>query len=366
MKITKVTFWTEQLKLTVPYTIAFTTFDSVEIIFVVIETENGLRGIGAASPSGSITGEGGEECRQALTTNLEKLLLGKDARQIRSIYLQALQDLPDTPSARGAIDIALYDLLGKSLNLPICSLLGRVHESLPTSVTIGIMSVEEAVKSAKEFVQQGFKAIKVKIGKEVERDIAVLKKIREGIGKEISIRTDANQGYDARTYQYFLKQVEDVGLELVEQPLGKTDLKGMATLPAEIRAQTMADESLIHPVDGLLLASEPKLFGKYNIKLMKCGGISSGMRIADIAQMAGIELMWGCNDESIVSITAALHAAYASPATKYIDLDGCFDLERDFVSGGFELVAGHLKILDKPGLGVELLVTPHLFRQTDL
>ncbi len=355
MKIKKVRYWTEHLQLTVPYTIAFTTFESVEIIFVLVETECGQKGIGSASPSGVITGEDGDQCRQALEKNLERLLLGKDPRMIRSIYLQALTDMPDTPSARGAIDIALYDLLGKSLHLPLCSLLGRVHQSLPTSVTIGIMSVEEAVKSAKEFVQQGFKAIKVKTGKNVEQDIEVLKRVRETIGSGIAIRTDPNQGYDGETYRYFFEQVKDVCLELVEQPLGKTDLDGMRTLSDQIRVQTMADESLIRPEDGLSLASEPKLFGKYNIKLMKCGGVTSAMRIADIAEMAGIELMWGCNDESIVSITAALHAAYASPATRYIDLDGSFDLERDCVHGGFELIDGHLKILDKPGLGVDLV-----------
>jgi L-alanine-DL-glutamate epimerase-like enolase superfamily enzyme len=93
--------------------------------------------------------------------------------------------------------------------------------------------------------------------------------------------------------------------------------------------------------------------GIFNIKLMKCGGVRPALRIATIAEIAGIELMWGCMDESIISISAALHAALASPATRYLDLDGSLDLARDVVSGGFVLQDGFLSTSDAPGLGVK-------------
>ena len=88
---------------------------------------------------------------------------------------------------------------------------------------------------------------------------------------------------------------------------------------------------------------------------MKCGGIWPGLRIAALAETAGVELMWGCMDESVIGISGALHAALASPATRYIDLDGSFDLARDVTRGGFALEDGVLYPLDPPGLGVELL-----------
>ncbi len=93
----------------------------------------------------------------------------------------------------------------------------------------------------------------------------------------------------------------------------------------------------------------------YNIKLMKCGGINAALQIAEIANLAGIDLMWGCMDESIISISAALHAALASPATRYLDLDGSLDLARDIVSGGFVLNDGYLSVNENPGLGCTLL-----------
>jgi len=88
---------------------------------------------------------------------------------------------------------------------------------------------------------------------------------------------------------------------------------------------------------------------------MKCGGIAPGLEIASMAQYAGIDLMWGCMDESIVSIAAALHAALASPATRYLDLDGSIDLARDLVKGGFVLENGWLCTTDRPGLGVTMI-----------
>src|SRR5499425_3765751 len=101
----------------------------------------------------------------------------------------------------------------------------------------------------------------------------------------------------------------------------------------------------------MLAAPEPAC-GIYNIKLMKGGGIRPALRIAAIAETAGIELMWGCMDESRISIAAALHAAFASPATRYLDLDGSLDLARDVADGGFVLENGVMRTTGAPGLGV--------------
>ena len=127
----------------------------------------------------------------------------------------------------------------------------------------------------------------------------------------------------------------------------------MKQLPQEIRTIIAADESLLTPENALDLVTPPIASGIFNIKLMKCGGVSQALKIADIAGQAKIDLFWGCNDEGIVSITAALHAAFACANTKYIDLDGSLDLGRDEVKGGFILKDGIMSCSDKPGLGVE-------------
>src|SRR5690606_11428982 len=142
-------------------------------------------------------------------------------------------------------------------------------------------------------------------------------------------------------------------VELIEQPLPAKAVDEMKGLPDEIRLKIAADESLISPKDALTLVKPPKASGIFNIKLMKCGGVSQALKIADIALQEGVDLFWGCNDESAISITAALHAAFSCPHTKYIDLDGSLDLAQDVVKGGFILENGYMRCSDKPGLGVE-------------
>ncbi|MCP4754644.1 MAG: dipeptide epimerase [Proteobacteria bacterium] len=353
MKIKRVAHWTEDLELSRPYTIAYETISAVENHFVKIEAENGAFGMGASSPSPEVTGETSDDCSNALEKNLEPLLLGQDVRYLRSLNRKIQIAMASTPAARAAVDIALHDLMAQYLKLPLVEMLGRVHRSLPTSITIGIQSTEESLAETEEYLARGFRILKVKIGSSLEEDLERLCKLRDKVGREVKIRVDANQGYSLSRFKEFVKKTESLNIEFIEQPLKAADIEGMRGLPKSARAKTAADESLLDLKDALNLTRLPQPFGIYNIKLMKCGGITTAMQMADVAEASGIDLMWGCNDESIVSITAALHAALASPATRYLDLDGSLDLARDLVKGGFVLENGELGLTDRPGLGVE-------------
>ena len=354
MKITNVEYWTEHLKLTRPYTIAYETYSEVENHFVRIETETGSYGLGVGAPDDYVTGESPVDCKSALDSCLESLLLGQDIRDIEDLVRKCKEAMPNTPAARAAVDIALYDLIGKFYNLPLADMLGRVHRTIATSITIGIMSAEEAVEEADEYLNRGFRLLKVKIGKSLEEDLDRLHKIREKIGKQIPIRVDANQGYSREEYMEFIQRARPLDLEFIEQPLKADDIEGMQSMPESVRKKTAADESLLNAQNALKFTHSPRPFGIYNVKLMKCGGIFPALQIAEIADLANIDLMWGCMDESIVSISAALHAALASPATRYVDLDGSLNLARDIVEGGFRLKNGELTITNQPGLGVKL------------
>jgi L-alanine-DL-glutamate epimerase-like enolase superfamily enzyme len=215
--------------------------------------------------------------------------------------------------------------------------------------------VEETLKEAIEYDRQGFKILKVKLGKDLEEDIERLVKLRERFDSKMTIRIDANQGYTFKQTIEFYNRTKSLDIELIEQPLPAKAVEEMKRLPDEIKAKIAADESLISPADAIALAEPPVAAGIFNIKLMKCGGVSQGLKIADIALQRNIDLFWGCNDESAVSITAALHAAFACSNTKYIDLDGSLDLGNDVVKGGFVLLDGIMYCSDKPGLGLELV-----------
>ncbi|MCP4654826.1 MAG: dipeptide epimerase [bacterium] len=353
MKITEVRSHKESIELARPYTIATRTITAVELLFVRITTDQGVSGVGSASPAEEVTEETVPNCQAALAEDSLGWLVGRDPRHLGA-HCRILKDkLHATPAARAAVDMALYDLFAQIVGVPVVDLLGRCHEAIPTSVTLGIMSTDEALAETDEYLGRGFRCLKVKIGLSLEEDVERLRKLREKVGSEILIRVDANQGYTVEEARCFAPLAEELDLELVEQPLPASAVAEMRALPSGLRRIVAADESLHHEADALALAEEPAACGIYNIKLMKCGGISSALAIAGIAEAAGLELMWGCMDESVVSIGAALHAAYACPTTRYLDLDGSFDLPWDPATGGFELENGCLRIPDRPGLGVQ-------------
>lgn len=355
MKIKSIRSWTADLGNSKPYTIAFKTVDEVRNAFVLITLENGTTGIGAGNPSEYVTGESFAQCEAALNENNLQFLLGRDIRELQQLLFDVWKRFPSNPAARAALDIALHDVFTKHLGVPLVKFLGQKINSLPTSNTIGIKSVADTLQEAREYGERGFTVLKVKLGKDLDEDVERLTKLREEFGKKFIIRIDANQGYTSQQTVDFVKRTAHLNIELIEQPLPAKAVAELKKLPEEIREKVAADESLLTPKDALELAMAPRAASIFNIKLMKCGGVSQALKIADIGLQANIDLFWGCNDESIVSITAALHAAFACPHTKYIDLDGSLDLMRDVVKGGFILKDGVMTCSEKPGLGVELI-----------
>ncbi len=355
MKIKSIKSWTADLGNTKPYTIAFKTVDEVNNAFVEITLENGITGIGSGNPSEYVTGEKFQSCKEALQENNISFLVGQDIRELNQLTFEVWQKFPKNPAARAALDIALYDAFTKFLNIPLVKYFGQKMYSLPTSNTIGIKNVDETLKEAQEYGERGFKILKVKLGKDLQEDIERIVKLREKFGKKFVIRIDANQGYTTEKTVEFYEKTKHLDVELIEQPLPAKAVAEMKNLPEEIRLKIAADESLLTPKDALELVKPPRATGIFNIKLMKCGGISQALKIADIAAQENVGLFWGCNDESIVSITAALHTAFSCANTKYIDLDGSLDLARDVVKGGFILKDGVMTCSDKPGLGVDQL-----------
>lgn len=339
-----------------PYTIATRVVTDVQVGLVILRDDAGRIGLGTATPAPHVTGETPERCWAALTPDNLGPLVGADMRSWTVIAEGIIKALSDAPAARAAIDMALADLHARTLGVPLCDVLGRCHGPLPTSITIGIKPTAEALAEADEYLARGFRILKVKIGRNLDEDLERLTKLRERVGRGVLIRADANQGYTLnQTRQFFASAAAlAIDVEFLEQPVKADAIDGLRALAPSTRARIAADESLHSAADALRLATPPSPTGIFNIKLMKCGGVRPALAIAAIAEAAGRMLMWGCMDESCVGIAAALHAALACPATRYLDLDGSFDLARDVADGGFLVEDGHLRPVDACGLGVTL------------
>lgn len=353
MKIKRIKAFVENLNLTKAYEVAYKVTDTVENAFVEIELANGIIGLGAASPSKVVINETIEDLQQNLTSDNLAQWEGRDIREFCQIITEVGIAFPHHSATCTALDLALHDAFGKWIDLPIVKFYGQKIAALPTSITIGISDVTETLSEAKEYVQMGFRHLKVKTGKLLAEDIERCFKLREELGDDVQIRVDANQGYDADDTIQFYQATQSLHLELIEQPMPVGTEIAMRGLPDEVRKVIACDESLKNAKTAIDLASTPSVCGIFNIKLMKCGGLLGAFEIATIAKAANIDLFWGCFDESQASIAAALHAALACSNTKYLDLDGSLFLGKDMVQDGFILEKGRMSPTDKPGFGFD-------------
>lgn len=353
MKIKRITSQIQRFELSKPYTIAYQTTSSVENIILELELENGVLAYGAGAPCQAVTQETIKHSQAALQTKNLQWCLGQPIENFWKLRVECQQKLGKTPGACAALDIALHDAYGQYCQKPVFELYGRVHHSLPTSITIGIKNIEKTYAEALEYISKGFKVLKIKLGLNLQEDIKTLWYLRRHLPNGITLRVDPNQGYNLNQLKIFFESTEDIDLELIEQPLNAKALEQYRQLPKKLIRKIALDESLIFPQDALSSLYPTPCAGIFNIKLMKCGGILAAHQIATIAQVANLDLMWGCNDESKISITAALHIAFCCPATKYIDLDGSFDIKDDVVTGGFKVKDGMMFPLELPGLGIK-------------
>ena len=356
MRIESVRASVEHILLTRPYAIAGQPpLTAVDNVLLGVHGSEGVVGSGIASPAEEVTGERFEDCAGALTEDSLDWLVGRDLRECQSLCRELTTRMPGLPAARAAVDMALHDALGQLMGVPLCDLLGRAQICLPTSITIGIKPLDETLEEADEYLGRGFRHLKIKTGDDVDLDVERVLALASRVGRKALLRVDANQGYTVAQTLEFASRTAGAGVEFIEQPTPASDPASLRSLPEAIRARVAADESLLDEADALTLLDSPRACGIFNIKLMKCGGIRSGLRIAAMAETAGVELMWGCMDESVIGIAAALHAALASPATRYLDLDGHLDLARDLATGGVLLRDGHLSTNASPGLGLARL-----------
>jgi L-alanine-DL-glutamate epimerase-like enolase superfamily enzyme len=264
------------------------------------------------------------------------------------------QRLPTQPSALAAIDMALFDIMGKHCGLPLWKMLGGYRDRMKTSITIGILSVDETVERSVHWVGQGFKCLKLKGGTNVDDDINKVLKVRGAIGTKVELRFDANQGYTIDDTLRFVNDTRSAHVELLEQPTPKGQPTLLGHVTSKVSIPVMADESLMTLRDAFRLAKKD-LVDMVNVKLQKVGGISEALQINSVARSAGLEVMVGCMDEATLGIAASLHFALARPNVVYADLDGHIGLLNDPSSGSVILRDGILFPTSRPGLGFEPL-----------
>src|SRR5262245_58921346 len=222
MRITRIEAWSVALKLTEPYTIAYETVESTTNVLVRLHTDGKHVGHGCAAPDPYVTGETPAEVLAALTEAAPAALVGGDPTDLLWANDRLWNVVGSRRSAFAALDMAMYDLHAQGLGVPLFRVLGEAgRPCLRTSVTIGILDEAATVDAARRWVGAGFRALKLKGGRNVENDITRVWKVREAVGQDIELSFDANQGYSPAQAVEFVKGCTGAGLAYLEQPTRK-------------------------------------------------------------------------------------------------------------------------------------------------
>jgi muconate/chloromuconate cycloisomerase len=341
-----------------PHAMSFTTLTAVNFVFVRLATSDGVTGWGEAACLGGPTWS--EESAESVAATVERYLapwlVGRDATGIEALRLEMARRVQGNPFARAAVEMALWDVNGRALGVPVHRLLGgRVRDRVPLSWSLAVASPEAELAEAREKVARGHRIFKIKTAAHpVAHDVERVRRIRETVGDSVSLRIDANQGWDRPTALNAIRALEPYDLDFVEQPLPRWDLKGMAEIARSVSVPVMADESCFSPQDALAIA---RLGGVsiLALKLTKSAGILGSMAVARVAEAAGLGCYVGCMIETSLGTAAYLQLAVAAaPVTWGCELFGPLLLAGDVVREPVRYDDGCILALDGPGLGVEV------------
>jgi L-alanine-DL-glutamate epimerase-like enolase superfamily enzyme len=321
-------------------------------VFVRVHTEEGVIGVGEASPYSAVTSET-QQTDVAMAHSLAEVVRGQDPFAVTKIVDDMDVLSPNNPSIKAAIEMALWDICGKIAGQPVSNLLGRYRDSFETDKTVFIGDPPAMAEAARAVVGEGFRTVKVKVGESSEKDIERLRAIREAVGGDIALRIDANQGWSPAEAVRSLRELEKYHIQTCEQPVPYWDLEGLRYVRDHSSMPVMADESVHSPHDAIEVIRREAV-DLINIKLMKSGGILNAVRIAQIADAAGIKCMLGSMTETSLALTAAAHVGASQKNIIYADLDSFLFNANNPIIGGMELKEGFVRVPRGPGLGVEI------------
>ena len=354
MKITEVRLGKISVPLRVPFKTALRTVNSVEDVIVEIHTDTGAVGYGEAPPTGVITGDTTGAIIGAIQDHIAKSIIGRDVDEFEDVLQIVQKCIVKNTSAKAAVDIALWDLYGQLYKIPVYKLMGGAKKKIVTDITISVNDPEEMARDTVNAIERGYDCLKIKVGANPALDVERLMAVRKAAGSETCIRIDANQAWSPKQAVKLLNQMQDKGLdiEFVEQPVKAHDFEGMKYVTERSYVPVLADESVFSPEDAVQIM-QMGAADLVNIKLMKCGGLYNGLKIASAAEVYGVECMIGCMLEAKVSVNAAVHLACAKNIITRIDLDGPVLCSEDPILGGAVFQEKDITVSDAPGLGIQ-------------
>jgi L-alanine-DL-glutamate epimerase-like enolase superfamily enzyme len=338
-----------------PVKMAGETVTRADNILVRIESDDGAVGWGEAAAAPTMTGET-VASMMAAVTHMAPGLLKRPADNIAGAAAAMDAQMYGNSGAKAAIEIALHDLLGRAKGLPLHALLGgKRRERIPLLAVIGSDDAAADLREAQERRNAGYVIYKIKVGVAApEADAARTRDICGVLGNGCLISADANQGFNAEEGVRYVRAVVDCGLGFFEQPVPAHDLAGMARVAAASRVPIGADEG-IHSQDDIERHHAAKAALGVSLKAIKLGGVQRVLDASKLCDRLGMNLNISCKTgESSVASAAALHLAAVVPSLAWGLTVTSPGLAEDVVTDPLRIDNGHMTVLDRPGLGIEV------------
>jgi len=353
VKITRIRTALLQAPLKNPFVTSLRRVDALEDLVVIIECDDGSIGYGEGAPTPVITGETIGSMIAAIEL-IEPFLVGREIDDFETLLQHVHSHIVKNTTAKSALEIALYDLRAKSLSQPLYRMLGGEKKTFETDITISMGTVEKMISDCMDALALGYRTLKIKIGDDPKKDIERIVDIDAAIGKEVTLRLDANQGWTAEQSVTLLHAIEQKGIlaEFIEQPVAADDIEGLKYIKERVETPLLADESIFSLKDARRLL-ELDAIDFVNIKLAKTGGISQALALADLSRDFGVKCMIGCMLEGPVSVTAGVHVASAkADVITMLDLDAVSLLASHPVESSVQYDESRIILSDDPGLGI--------------
>jgi muconate cycloisomerase len=343
-----------------PHVLAMATMHRQSMVLVLITDSAGVEGIGEGTTIGGLSygDESPEGIKLAIDTYIAPLLEILDISRVGAAMAAVDKYVVGNHIAKCAVECAMLDLAGKRLGVPVSELIGggRRRESVPVAWTLASGDTGRDIEEAETMLAaRRHNIFKLKIGKHsVEADVAHVGAIKAAMGDRASVRVDVNQGWDEIQADRGMAMLQDVGCDLVEQPIPRHAVTAMARLSARHAIPIMADEALHGPIDGFNLAAQAAA-RVYAIKIAQSGGLFAAHTVAMIADAAGIGLYGGTMLEGTVGTAASAQLFSTFAALQWgTELFGPLLLTDDIVAEPLRYADFELQVPTTPGLGITL------------
>jgi len=329
-------------------------WNGIDCAICVMTDEAGNVGLGESYVWWPETGTSPNQIIEVIRQALAKYVLGQSPFDAENICRRMDNNVARSEAAKGLLDMALYDLMGKVRGVPACEIMGGKASDIPLAALIPLMDPAGMVFLSKLFFDDGYRTLRLKLGHGKDKDVAILRAIRKEFGQQVRIRVDYNQAYSPQEAVRAIKAIEPFGIDVAEQPVASADYVGMAYVQKRVKTPLMSHEGCFSLGDIITL-TELSAIRVVGINTERPGGITAALRAMDFAteHKMGIVIH---NQSAGISSAALIHLAAARLPTlgHAAELFGYVMIEDDLIMSPIDYSGGVARVPAGSGWGVAL------------